>query len=761
MLQGAFFQRRDGSLVDCNPALLKMLGMTREQFIGRTTKDSLWKVIREDGSELPWEEYPSQRAMASGVPVQGVVAGVFNPTENDYRWVVISAIPMVQPDGSAVGQVLVTLHDITELRQAKISLQVSEEKYRAMFEHAPLAYQSLDAAGRLIDVNPGWLEMLGYARDEVIGKSFADFLHPDFLPHFAKNFPAFKERGLVHNVQFRMRHKLGRYIDIELNGCIGYFPDGRFRQTYCVFQDVTLRKLAEEKLRKSEETYRELLSHLNFGIVVHAPDTSVLLANPAACKLLGLSHDQIQGKVALDPQWKFLREDGSDMPLEEYPVNRVLVSGEALQNRVIGVNRAVGGDLMWLLVNGFRVAGDSGRCEQVIITFVDVTEKQKMQERLRQSEKMDAIGQLAGGVAHDFNNQLGGILGYADLLLDHLKDPTLRQYAEKIISASRHAAELTSQLLAFGRKGKNLNVPVDVHQVIGEAISILERSIDKRIRIVQNLHSQTSVINGDPTQIYNALLNLGINARDAMPEGGELTYATERIQVDSAFIRKNQYDLVPGTYVCISVTDSGIGMSKETQQRVFEPFFTTKKEGQGTGLGLSSVYGTVHNHGGAISVYSELGQGTAFKIYLPTFEAEIWADGQVPQATEAGVGRILLVDDEPVLREVASDMLCSLGYQVETCRDGKEAVDYYNEHWRQIDLVILDMVMPRLDGRGAFAAMRKINPNIRAILSSGYSINERAQSILDDGVMAFVGKPFSRRQLTEVVERVLRGDFDN
>jgi PAS domain S-box-containing protein len=757
MVQGAFFQRADGSLVDCNPALLKMLGMTREQFIGRTTKDSHWKVIREDGSELPWKEYPSQRAMASGEPVTGVLAGIFNPVEGDYRWVVISATPMFEPGGSVVCQVLVTLHDVTELRQAKTAFQVSEEKYRALFEHAPLAYQSLDATGCLIDVNPGWLEMLGYERDDVIGKNFADFLHPDTRSTFAKNFPAFKARGLVHNVQFRLRHKFGRYIDIELNGCIGYYPDGSFRQTYCVFQDVTLRKLAEEKLRKSEETYRGLLNHLSFGVVVHAPDTSILLANPAVCKLLGLSSDQIIGKVVADSQWNLLCEDGTALPLEDYPVNRVLASGEPVYNQVIGVTHALDGSLIWILVNGFLVTDVSGGCEQIIITFVDITEQKKMQERLRQSEKMDAIGQLAGGVAHDFNNQLSGILGYADLLLNRLEDPTLRRYAENIISASRHAAELTSQLLAFGRKGKNLNAPVDIHQVIGEAVSILERSIDKRIRIVQNLCPRPVVINGDPTQIYNALLNLGINARDAMPEGGELTYATERIQLDSAFIQKNQYDLETGDYVCISVTDTGIGMSKETQQKVFEPFFTTKKAGQGTGLGLSSVYGTVHNHGGAIRVYSEMGQGTTFKIYLAMFEAELSSDGQTPEAAGSGVGRILMVDDEPVLREVGADMLCSLGYQVETCRDGQEAVDYYTEHWRQIDLVILDMVMPRLDGRGAFAAMRKINPNIRAILSSGYSINEKAQSILDDGVMAFVGKPFSRRQLAEVVERVLRG----
>lgn len=782
--------------------------------------------------------------------------------------------------------VLVMFRDSTARKEREEALRDSEEKYRALYDNAPQAYQSLDVDGRLIDLNDTWLKMLGYEREEVMGKPFADFLHPDWVAHFEKNFPVFKARGYVRDVQFKLRHKDGSFVEIELNGCIGYLPDGSFRKTYCVFQDITQRARAEELLKKSEETYRSLLNNLSPAVVVHSPDTKVVFANPAACNLLGITADQIEGRVAIDPRWIFLREDRSAMPLEEFPVNRLLSTGRPIQNTVFGIQRPDSGALVWVLVNGFIVKDSSGQCEQIIVTFVDVTERKNttemlsderqrlagilegthvgtwewnvqtgalvlnerwaemlgytlaelgeitidtamsawspedrieserllqlhfsgeldyyefearmkhkdgsmvwvldrgkvvswtddhqplmmmgthqditeqhlMQERLRQTEKMDAIGQLAGGVAHDFNNQLSGVLGYADLLESELTNPKLIGYAQSIIKASRRAAELTSQLLAFGRKGKNRDVTVDIHSVIGEVISMLERSVDKRISIKRVLNASVTEVRGDPTQIYNALLNLGINARDAMPEGGELVYETEVVELDPEFIKRQHYHIPSGRYLRICVTDTGSGMTKEVQRKLFEPFFTTKEKGKGTGLGLSSVYGTVKNHNGAIHVYSELGEGSIFRMYLPVSQKEtVPVKGEV-SVVSRGSARILLVDDEPVLRELGCDMLQGLGYQIETCEDGQTAVDYYREHWRQIDLVILDMMMPRLDGHQAFKIMHDINPDIRAILSSGYSINGKAQSIMDEGVKAFVNKPFSRKDLAGAVEEVL------
>jgi len=387
----------------------------------------------------------------------------------------------------------------------------------------------------------------------------------------------------------------------------------------------------------------------------------------------------------------------------------------------------------------------------------DITERKQLEERLRQSEKMDSIGQLAGGIAHDFNNQLGGIMGFAGLLKEYVKDEKLHDYAEMIAKLCEQSKDLTGKLLAFSRKGKYQVLPVDIHKAVPEIVSMLKHSIDKRVRIRQTLSADPSFTAGDPSQLQNVLLNLSLNARDAMPEGGDLAFATGTVALDKAFCRNCPYDIAPGNYLRISVTDTGTGMDQETQKRMFEPFFTTKAQGEGTGMGLASAYGTVVNHHGAIEVDSELGRGTTVTVYLPSAEAP----EPVKTATEAkatpatGEARILLVDDEGPIRLTVPEMLRARGFKVVTCEDGAEAVEYYRKSWQHIDLVILDMTMPVLSGRDAFAAMREINPEIKAILSTGYSLDSRAQEILDEGVLSFIQKPFHIDQLVETVTGVL------
>jgi CheY-like chemotaxis protein len=281
--------------------------------------------------------------------------------------------------------------------------------------------------------------------------------------------------------------------------------------------------------------------------------------------------------------------------------------------------------------------------------------------------------------------------------------------------------------------------------------------VDPRITIVQALKANPPLALGDPTQIQNALLNLALNARDAMPEGGELILATDVVVLDEEYCRGNPYEMSPGRYLRICVTDSGVGMSEEVRRHLFEPFFTTKGLGKGTGMGLAAVYGTVRNHKGAIDVYSEPGHGTTVKVYLPLLESAEQAEtpAEVGEPVR-GTARILVVDDEEVVLKLAAEALRDLGYQVTTCKDGAEAVAYYREAWRSIDLVILDMVMPAFGGRETFLAMRETNPAVRAILSSGYSLNGQAQAILDEGVLDFVQKPFQLRELSSKVAAALR-----
>jgi signal transduction histidine kinase/CheY-like chemotaxis protein len=391
----------------------------------------------------------------------------------------------------------------------------------------------------------------------------------------------------------------------------------------------------------------------------------------------------------------------------------------------------------------------------------ETRERKAAQETLRQVEKMQAVGQLAAGIAHDYNNQLAAILGYADMLRERVDEGTdLARYADKILLSTRHAAELTNQLLAFARKGKYRAVPVDLHGLIADVAALLGRTIDRRITITRCLEAPRAMTRGDPSQIRNALMNLGLNARDAMPDGGELLFATAIAELDESYCRAHAHPLSAGRYVRVTVTDTGRGMDEETKRRMFEPFFTTKEPGKGTGMGLASVYGTVQNHGGTIEVETAVGRGTMVALLLPLVTEERPAPGSSAEASEPARpdAHILLVDDEQLVAEAATEMLERSGYRVSVCANGREAVAFYEQHPSSIDLVVLDMVMPEMDGAEAFGALRELDAGVRVLLSSGYSLEDRARQLLEQGAAGFIQKPYRRRQLCGTVAELLKGD---
>jgi signal transduction histidine kinase len=380
-------------------------------------------------------------------------------------------------------------------------------------------------------------------------------------------------------------------------------------------------------------------------------------------------------------------------------------------------------------------------------------ERRVLEERLRQSEKMEAIGQLAGGIAHDFNNQLAGIMGFAELLRDRLGDEGLRRYAENILKASKRAADLTRKLLAFARRDILAKAPTDVHAILGEVVALLQHSVDKRIDIQVSLDATSSVIPGDPGELQNAFLNLALNARDAMPQGGRLILGTTIFQHKR---RKAGLDLAPGRYLHVAVTDTGIGMSAETKRHMFEPFFTMKGPGKGTGLGLASAYATVRGHMGDITVESEVGQGTTFHLYLPFGPAQpTEMEIVVPDIRCQASGSILLVDDEEVFRDLGAEILRGAGYRVHTCNNGEDALSAVDQSGPKFDLVILDLMMPRLGGRDTLVALRKVDPLIRVLLVSGFPRGGEAQLVMDEGAAGFLQKPFQRADLLHAVANAL------
>ena len=387
-----------------------------------------------------------------------------------------------------------------------------------------------------------------------------------------------------------------------------------------------------------------------------------------------------------------------------------------------------------------------------VIRIDDVTREYTLEEQLNQSRKMDAVGQLAGGVAHDFNNMLAGIMGAAEILnIINANDEKSLKYTEIIIKSSQRAAGLISKLLDFSRKSNIEKKSLNVHKTINDTVEILERSIDKRIKIITDIKATYYNIMGDESQLHNAILNMGINSAHAMPNGGQLTFSTENVFLDKKYCDHSSFNIIPGNYIVIEVRDTGTGIPSDIMHKIFEPFFTTKKQGEGTGLGLAAVYGIVKEHFGALSVYSEVDRGTVFHLYLPlSNESNIHLE---EKPLEHGQGLILLTDDEEIIRLTSQEILESLGYRVITAENGVQAVEQFTANKDSIDLVILDMMMPEMNGREAFHEIKKIRPDAKIIISSGFSKNEELNELYAHGLNDFVKKPFRIEELSAVVKK--------
>ena len=395
----------------------------------------------------------------------------------------------------------------------------------------------------------------------------------------------------------------------------------------------------------------------------------------------------------------------------------------------------------------------------------DVTERVKsekkrkmLEEQLSHSRKMDAIGQLAGGVAHDFNNMLGGIMGATQLLkLPKRKlDKKGLKYLDLIEQASTQAADLTSKLLAFGRKGKIMSTSIDIDIIIDDTVAILSKTIDKKIKITALKKGKNSIVVGDNTAIQNSLINLGINSSHAMKDGGKLTYETQNVTFDKSYCDLSVFKIIPGDYVEISVRDTGCGIESENLKKIFEPFFTTKDLGKGTGLGLASVYGTVLDHRGAIDVYSEVGVGTVFHLYLPNSnEDRSLVVENKSEKIVLGSGKILFIDDEEIIRVTGVHLLEEMGYEVVVFSNGLEAIDYFKKEFENIDLIITDMIMPEISGREIFYKLKEIDKNSKIIISSGFTKDEDLNEMKKDGLAGFINKPFRNVELSKLLNEVL------
>ncbi|MFT5702503.1 MAG: PAS domain S-box-containing protein [Desulforhopalus sp.] len=393
----------------------------------------------------------------------------------------------------------------------------------------------------------------------------------------------------------------------------------------------------------------------------------------------------------------------------------------------------------------------SNGVEGAVIRIDDVTKEYELEMEVRHGHKMDAIGQLAGGVAHDFNNMLAGINGASELLEIKLaENASAMKYIDIIKNATERAAGLTRKLLAFSRKGSHISTAVNLNEIINDVVAILERSIDKRIIITTALNARETMVSGDPSQLQSGILNLCVNARDAMPDGGELHITTSNTDFDEEYCRVDQ-NLTPGNYIQVSIADTGIGIPAEVQTRIFEPFYTTKDVGKGTGLGLAAVYGMVKDHRGDIRLYSEVGKGTIFHLCIPVDSEAAFSVPERKLDVVRGQGTILVIDDEEIIRATSSLLVENMGYTVLQAKNGLEGVNIYKEKWKTIDLVILDMVMPVMNGREAFQEILTINPEAKVIMVSGFARNVDMANMVGKGLAGFIMKPFNRVELSKLI----------
>ncbi|HEX4340495.1 MAG TPA: response regulator [Polyangiaceae bacterium] len=503
---------------------------------------------------------------------------------------------------------------------------------------------------------------------------------------------------------------------------------------------------AVASLRESEERFRQLADSIEEAFWLYdVREARMVYASPAFARIYGVPPESASGNE--DARLACVHPE--DVLKIRATIGMVARTPQTHEFRVQS-----GGKTIWVEERTFPVEGDDGRPFRIAGLGQDVTQRRELEAALRQAHKMQAVGQLAGGVAHDFNNMLTAILAAGEQLRTQCADEDRRELCDLVVTAAERAAQLTHKLLAFSRKGKLMNAPVDVHGIIREAAALLERSIDRRVGVVTELASSRMTVIGDAGELQNAILNLGINARDAMPNGGELRISTDVHELDEGACATIPFDITPGRYARISVRDTGTGIAAENLPRVFEPFFTTKPVGQGTGLGLAAVYGTAVEHGGAVTVYSDVGRGTVFHLYLPVSES---VPPGKPTASKAprGYGLVLLVDDEPLVLSVGKRLLENLGYEVVTAKDGAAGVRAFRECHTRLVAVLCDLVMPVLSGGDASAEMRRIDPTVPVVVCSGFPRDDRAGDV-EPVAQSFLAKPFHLADLASVLSRVAR-----
>ena len=630
-----------------------------------------------------------------------------------------------------------------ELRRLQADLEKARDKYSDLYDFSPVSYFTMSDKGIILEANLTAAGMVGMDRGLLIGRLFSDFIVRDDRDVFYLHRRKLYETQAKQTCELRIRGKQGSEFYALLESIVVQEDSKKSNLIRTAVTDIYARKQAEDALRESEEKYRLLVENANDAIFI-VQEGQIKFSNQKAKQMgddLGVALDRV-------PFAQYIHPDDRDMVLDRHARR---IAGEDLPDTY--AFRLVGSDdhEMWIELNTVLI---NWKGNPATLNFLrDISLQQKLEKQLQLSQKMEAVGTLAGGVAHDFNNLLMGIQGRTSLMLletdprhlnfDHLKE---------IESYIKRATKLTKQLLGFARGGKYEVKPTDLNNLIENSIQMFGRT-KKEITIYKKFEDEIWTVEIDRSQIDQVLLNIFVNAWQAMPGGGSVYIQTKNEILDKDFA--GVYGVRTGNYVVISITDTGTGMDEKTLKKVFDPFFTTREKERGTGLGLASAYGIIKNHDGIIMVESAGGQGATFHIYLPASEKPIIAEPQAYQNILTGSGTILLVDDEEMIIDVGSQVLKKLGYDVLTARCGREAIEIYQQNRQKVLMVILDLIMPEMGGGEVYDALKAIDPTVKVLLSSGYSREGQATEILNRGCDGFIQKPFNLQKLSEKLRQII------
>jgi len=636
--------------------------------------------------------------------------------------------------------ILLAIEDITERRRLESGLIDSEERFRRLFETAKDGLLLIDKeTGNIVNANKAIANILGHSSQELIGRKLSDVGLLKDIKDFKKTIFELELFGLIDIVDTQVETKQGLHINADI-----YLVD-RARFVQCNVRDITERKQSEEFIKNIFETVDE-------GFIVIDREYRIISANKAYLNMVSMPLEAVTGQHCYEVSHRI--PTPCYEANEDCAVRRTFADG--LPHKANHVHHDKEGNAVYVETKTYPVKDRSGDIISVIEIIINITENKRLENQLHQAQKMETVGQLAGGITHDFNNILTAIMVNCNLLQMELKeDKELKMYVDEILAAADKAADLTKSLLLFSRKQEISPKLINLNELIERIQKIWLRLIGEDIDFKTILTGSDLIVMADSGQIEQVLMNFITNARDSMPDGGLLSISTELIEVDDEFIRAHGYG-ESGMYALVTVSDTGIGMDEKTREKIFEPFFTTKEAGKGTGLGLSIVYGIIRQHNGYINVYSEPDKGTTFRIYLPIVNAAAEVNKPVELVEPAGgTETVLLAEDNADVRKITRSVLEAFGYTVLEAVDGEDAVNSFMKNKDSIQLLIFDVIMPVKSGKDAYEEILSVRPDINILFLSGYTIDiVGKQGIFAEG-LNFISKPVSSNNLLSKIREIL------